>query len=600
MYKLLLSWRYLRTRFIALASIVSVTLGVATLIVVNSVMSGFVFEMKTRLHGILSDVEVAAPLLGQISHPDVHMRIIRDVLGDDIESMTGVVRSPAMVTFNVHGRQMTQQVMLLGIDDESFGKVTDFHPYLQNERKKESFTFNLEETGYPEYVQDSGWGYRREKAKQQKRIDVMRREQQAYYDTVAAQYTAEAPAEYQQTGYASAAKAPNNSQTKAAQPSSAATSPANDLPKTKTDADGRTIAYRRLPDQAPDFDKIHDTENGLDANDDQRQGESYTDSRGKTFRKFKPFDSYAQFRTQPSEEDFFDPEKDQHTGIILGLAISERKTMDEAGNKKDFYMVRPGDDVQIIFATVGQNAKPVSENCTLVDFYSSNMHEYDSSFAFVPIKELQKVRGMLDPLTGDATVSSIQIKMKPGADLDKARDALIAKFPPDKYPYDIHTWQDTQRPLLSAVNMELTILNLLLFMIIAVAGFGILATFFMIVVEKTKDIGVLKALGAPSSGVMSIFLGYGMSLGLAGTGAGIVIGLLFVKYINQIAEVVQIITGQEVFDPEIYYFSQIPTIVSPSMVVLVGLGAITIAVLASVLPALRAARLHPVEALRYE
>lgn len=598
MYKLLLSWRYLRTRFIALASIVSVTLGVATLIVVNSVMSGFVFEMKTRLHGILSDVEVAAPLLGQISHPDVHMEIIREVLGDEIESMTGVVRSPAMVTFNVHGRQMTQQVMLLGIDDESFGKVTDFHPYLQNERKKEAFTFNLEETGYPEYVQDSGWTYRREKARQQKRIDVMRREQQAYYDTVAANYTADAPAEYRQTAFATSP--PLSDQGPPTSGKGVSKPRQFDVPEIKTDADGRTIAYRELPDQAPDFDKIHAAENGLDGQTIDSQGRSYTDNRGNTFRKFKPYDSHAQFRAQPSEEDFFDPEKDQHTGIILGLAISKRKTMDEAGNKKDFYMVKPGDDVQVIFATVGQNAKPVSENCTLVDFYSSNMHEYDSSFAFVPIKELQKVRGMMDPLTGNTTVSSIQIKMKPGADLDKARDALIAKFPPDKYPYDIHTWQDTQRPLLSAVNMELTILNLLLFMIIAVAGFGILATFFMIVVEKTKDIGVLKALGAPSSGVMSIFLGYGMSLGLAGTGAGIVLGLLFVKYINQIAELVQIVTGQEVFDPEIYYFSQIPTIVSPLMVVLVGLGAILIAVLASVLPALRAARLHPVEALRYE
>ena len=190
--------------------------------------------------------------------------------------------------------------------------------------------------------------------------------------------------------------------------------------------------------------------------------------------------------------------------------------------------------------------------------------------------------------------------MKEGANLDEARDKLIAQFPPETYPYDIHTWQDTQRPLLSAVNMELTILNLLLFMIIAVAGFGILATFFMIVVEKTKDIGVLKALGAPSSGVMSIFLAYGMALGLVGTGAGVILGLLFVRYINQIAEVVQVITGQEVFDPAIYYFSEIPTIVSPMMVLLVGLGAILIAVMASVLPALRAARLHPVEALRYE
>ena len=581
MYKLLLSWRYLRTRFIALASIVSVTLGVATLIVVNSVMSGFVFEMKTRLHGILSDVEVAAPLLGEISHPEAHMRIIRDVLGDDIESMTGVVRSPAMVTFNVHGRQMTQQVMLLGIDDESFGKVTDFHPYLQNERKKEDFTFALEESGYPEYVRDSGWEYRRNKAKRLKEIDLMRKEQQAYYDTVAAQYMEQTPAQVQQTAY---------SQPAAVQP--AVASPA--------DKDGdREIDYRPLPTKAPDFDKIHATKNGLDPSE-EISGRAFTDDRGNTFRKFKPYDPHAEFREQPGEEDIFDPERDQHTGIILGLAISKRKTLDEEGNKKDFYMVRPGDDVQIIFATVGQNAKPVSENCTLVDFYSSNMHEYDSSFAFVPIKELQKVRGMMDPLTGDTTVSSIQIKMKPGADLDKARDALIAKFPPEQYPYDIHTWQDTQRPLLSAVNMELTILNLLLFMIIAVAGFGILATFFMIVVEKTKDIGVLKALGAPSSGVMSIFLGYGMSLGIVGTGAGVVLGLLFVRFINEIAELVQVITGQEVFDPEIYYFSQIPTIVNPMMVVMVGLGAIAIAVLASVLPALRAARLHPVEALRYE
>ena len=575
MYKLLLSWRYLRTRFIALASIVSVTLGVATLIVVNSVMSGFVFEMKTRLHGILSDVEVAAPLLGQISHPDVHMRIIRDVLGDDIQSMTGVVRSPAMVTFNVHGRQMTQQVMLLGIDDESFGKVTDFHPYLQNENKKDEFTFNLEETGYPEYVSDSGWEYRRNKAKQKKRIDLMRREQQAYYDTVAAQYVEQASEQssdrFKQTTYAQPA----------------------------ADSTGREVDYRPLPAQAPDFDKIHNSKNGLGSSK-RPEMDAFTGQDGETYRKFKPYDPHAEFRTQPDPEDFFDPEKDQHTGIILGLAISKRKTLDEEGNKKDFYMVKPGDDVQVIFATVGQNAKPVSENCTLVDFYSSNMHEYDSSFAFVPIKELQKVRGMMDPLTGDTTVSSIQIKMKPGVDLDKARDALIAKFPPEQYPYDIHTWQDTQRPLLSAVNMELTILNLLLFMIIAVAGFGILATFFMIVVEKTKDIGVLKALGAPSSGVMSIFLGYGMSLGMVGTGAGIVLGLLFVRYINQIAEVVQVITGQEVFDPEIYYFSEIPTIVSPMMVALVGLGAILIAVLASVLPALRAARLHPVEALRYE
>jgi lipoprotein-releasing system permease protein len=143
-------------------------------------------------------------------------------------------------------------------------------------------------------------------------------------------------------------------------------------------------------------------------------------------------------------------------------------------------------------------------------------------------------------------------------------------------------------------------LNILLFLIIAVAGFGILATFFMIVVEKTRDIGVLKSLGAPSSGVASIFLGYGLLLGAVGSGVGVIGGLLFVHYINQIADGLEMLTGGEVFDPTIYYFDRIPTIVDPFSIAMVMIGAIAIAVLASVLPAMRAARLHPVEALRYE
>jgi lipoprotein-releasing system permease protein len=148
--------------------------------------------------------------------------------------------------------------------------------------------------------------------------------------------------------------------------------------------------------------------------------------------------------------------------------------------------------------------------------------------------------------------------------------------------------------------LEKSILNILLFLIIAVAGFGILAIFYMIVVEKTRDIGVLKALGASRSGVMGIFLSYGLSLGTVGAGAGLAIGLVFVRYINEIRDVLESITGTKVFDPSIYYFFRIPTIVEPLTVGWVVLGSIGIAVLASVLPARRAARLHPVEALRYE
>jgi len=243
---------------------------------------------------------------------------------------------------------------------------------------------------------------------------------------------------------------------------------------------------------------------------------------------------------------------------------------------------------------------PVNSYFTVVDLYESKMSEYDASFAFVPLKKLQELRGMIDPLTKVTSVTSIQIKLKPGADLNAARDKLRAAFPPDQFGYRIESWRDMQGPLLSAVQMETTILNILLFMIIAVAGFGILATFYMIVVEKTRDIGILKALGAPSRGVMSIFLGYGLSLGAVGAGVGMVLGMLFVININAIATGLEMVTGHEVFDPTVYYFDKIPTSTDPWTVLWVVLGSILIAVLASVLPSLRAARLHPVLALRYD
>ena len=99
---------------------------------------------------------------------------------------------------------------------------------------------------------------------------------------------------------------------------------------------------------------------------------------------------------------------------------------------------------------------------------------------------------------------------------------------------------------------------------------------------------------------MSIFLSYGFGLGIVGSMAGVTIGLLFVRYINEIEDVLSALTGRKVFNEEIYYFSRIPTQISPFMVTWVALGAIGIAVLASVFPARRAAQLHPVRALRYE
>ena len=342
--------------------------------------------------------------------------------------------------------------------------------------------------------------------------------------------------------------------------------------------------------------------------------------------------------------------------VYIGQQLISIPVETADGGIEERLLVHPGQRVMLttVKTPPGRAPVPASMNATVVDVFKSGMSEYDSRVVFCNIERLQEVRGMLAPAAADAEVrtgrevqllsgplsgetgqvlstdgpfavvrcgawyepgqeltlpksdlqplsrsaTTVQIKLKPGVDPDVAVAALKAEFPPERF--GVGTWRDKQGPLLAAVDMETTILNVLLFLIVAVAGFGILAIFYMIVVEKTRDIGILKALGASGRGILTIFLAYGVSLGLVGAGAGVVLGLLFVRYINEVERFISFLTGRKVFDERIYYFPEIPTRVDPLTVCWVAAGAVTIAVLASVMPARRAAGLHPVKALRYE
>ena len=135
MYKLILCWRYLQTRYIALASVISVTLGVATLIVVNSVMSGFTHEMQYRIHGILSDIVFDGHGLEGFSDSRWHMERIQKIAGNDIEAMTPTVHVPAMLNYRVGQRWVHRQVNFIGIDAETYAQVSDCANYLQHPKK---------------------------------------------------------------------------------------------------------------------------------------------------------------------------------------------------------------------------------------------------------------------------------------------------------------------------------------------------------------------------------------------------------------------------------------------------------------------------------
>jgi lipoprotein-releasing system permease protein len=553
MYKLLLSWRYLRSRWIALASVISVTLGVMTMIVVNSVMSGFSHEMQKRLQGVYAHLMVEARNLTGLDDAEWHKDQIRKIAGDQIDEMSATVAVPAMLSYQIRGQYYNRQINLVGVEEDSVGKVSDFSKYLQHPKNREQMSFDLQNGGYDvadhlspdakprQGMEMAGWSWRKFRVQREKELEELRRQSLPPQTS-----TNEQAANVQATG-------------------------------------DSTIIDSKVDDSKNAFSK---RPLGPVVNDEE-------DKKTAEAPPSPPTDPFKQGRPEEKER-VFDDSKEQYTGMVPGIALVSFRSHDGV----DHLMTLPGDDVKITFPTAGTPPKAVSDTFTIVDIYESKMSEFDSSVVFVPMRRLQEMRGMIDPTTGIGKFNSIQIKLKNEAEAVAVRDKLQKAFPAEMY--GVYTWRDKQSTILDAVETETAVLNLLLFMIIAVAGFGILAIFFMIVVEKTKDIGILKSLGASAHGIMMIFLGYGLSLGIVGCGAGLVLGLLFVHNINHIRALLEWISGKPVFDPAVYYFQQIPTIVQPLTVTWIVLGALAIAVLASVLPARRAARLHPVEALRYE
>lgn len=573
MYKLLLCLRYLRTRYIALASIVSVMLGVATMIVVNSVMAGFSTEMRDRIHGILADVIIETNSLDGTSTPDEHKELIRKTVGEFISGMTTTVEVYGMLSFQYGGQYITRPVTLIGITPDGKAKVgplvdflDSYKPIIEEKRTlrpplrdmSEPPSWNLTPAAA---LYRRKWMERLRWMREQERDDSEMEHPEEEFDPAKEGVT---PARFAAPAFAV---------------------PADDVAVAEIPGETGPKSPELLPEFLPDAGP------GKHAGPGNHSGppgfEDLENAAGEP-----PFGhgnaSNAADEAAPME-----------ARLYVGMGLISFPYEDQTtGKVQTMLMVRPGDDVKVSTVTAGRPPTAVHFNATVVDVFKSGMSEYDSNLVFCNLEYLQKIRGMIDPTTGGKAITSIQIKLKNYADSKEVVKRLQAVFPPGVY--SVRTWEQKQGPLLAAVEVESAILNVLLFMIIAVAGFGILAIFFMIVVEKTRDIGILKALGASSNGVMSIFLSYGLGLGVVGSGVGVITGLLFVRYINEIEAVITVLTGRKVFDERIYYFPSIPTNTNALMVTWVALGAIAIAVLASILPARRASQLHPVEALRWE
>jgi lipoprotein-releasing system permease protein len=230
---------------------------------------------------------------------------------------------------------------------------------------------------------------------------------------------------------------------------------------------------------------------------------------------------------------------------------------------------------------------------TVTGIFESGRYIYDAQFILVPLSIAQE----LYELDADDALHGISVRT---ADANRAapiRDAMLANVPEG---ISASTWEETNRSFFEAIAMERNVMFFLLMFIIIVAAFGIMNTLITVTVQKTREIGIMKALGASTSQIVWVFLGQGMIVGFFGNAAGLALGMTLVEYRNEFKDWLANRLGIEVFPADVYQFSRIPAEVVPHDVAIICVSAFFICSLAALIPAYFAARLDPVKALRQE
>jgi lipoprotein-releasing system permease protein len=227
----------------------------------------------------------------------------------------------------------------------------------------------------------------------------------------------------------------------------------------------------------------------------------------------------------------------------------------------------------------------------VVGIFESGFYEYDSTLAYVSLKTCQEFLNMGDLVTG------IEIRVD---DIYKAD--TIAKNIEKKlgYPYWGRNWMEMNRNLFSALKLEKRVMFIILSLIVLVAAFNIVSALIMIVMEKNKDIAILKTMGATRAGIMKIFIFQGLIVGAIGTLSGCIAGLAVAFNLEAISRFVEKLFGFKILPGDVYYLSELPSQVNYGDVGIIIAGTMLISLLSTIYPSWRASRLDPVEALRYD
>lgn len=273
-------------------------------------------------------------------------------------------------------------------------------------------------------------------------------------------------------------------------------------------------------------------------------------------------------------------------GVILGDKLANRLG------------VRAGDDVTVISpdGTAGPfGTIPRLKTFTVAATFDVGMYEYDNTFIFMPLEAAQIF------FRYEGTVQELEILVTDPEEIDRSVALVFSSFRDLGIDGDLRItdWQQRNLAFFNALEVERNVMFLILTLIIVVAAFNIISSLIMLVKDKSEDIAILRTMGATRGMIMRIFIAVGASIGVIGAGVGTGLGLLIALNIETLRRWLEGLTGTSLFADEIYFLSKLPAEVNGSEVALVGGIALVLTFLATLYPSWRAARIDPIEALRY-